>query len=427
VRDTTRHRCRRLALFGDVAKVARDSAKYTIPFGMRLPRNVIVLSWVSFFQDAASEMLYPVLPLFLIGVLGAPPIAIGLMEGLAEAAASLMKVLSGRWADRFSRKPLTAAGYGLSSIAKGLIALAHGWVFVLFCRVLDRCGKGVRTSPRDALIASDTPAELRGRAFGFHRACDTAGAVVGPLLGLMLYEMLHKQMRALFVFALLPALVSVALVALVREGVAPPKARAATNVEQASLSPAYYRVVIFLTIFSLANFSDAFIIVRIKQLGLGFVAVLLAYALYNASYALLSYPAGILSDRLPRSRVFVAGLIAFALAYLGLGFTSVAWSVWWLLPVYGAYAALTDGVGKAWISDFLPPASMGYGLGLYQGMMGGASLIAGIWAGLLWGVDGTLPFLISGVVVGVLAIALSVRNVLNVRMLGYKRGERSFW
>jgi MFS family permease len=394
---------------------------------LALPRNVIVLSWVSFFQDVASEMLYPILPLFLVGVLGAPPIAIGLMEGLAEATASFMKVLSGHWADRFARKPLTAAGYGISSVAKGLIALAHGWVFVLFCRILDRCGKGVRTSPRDALIASDTPPELRGRAFGFHRACDTAGAVVGPLLGLMLYEMLHKQMRALFIFALLPALISVALVAFVREGVTPPKASAAMNAKPAPLSPAYYRVVIFLTIFCLANFSDAFIIVRIKQLGLGFVAVLLAYALYNASYALLSYPAGILSDRLPRSRVFAVGLIAFALAYLGLGLISVAWPVWLLLPVFGAYAALTDGVGKAWIADFLPPASMGYGLGLYQGVMGGASLIAGIWAGLLWGANGTLPFLISGTVVAVLAVALCVRSVLNGRMLGYKRSERSFW
>lgn len=375
---------------------------------MRLSRNVVVLSLVSFFQDAASEMLYPVLPLFLTTVLGAPPVAIGLIEGLAEGTASLLKGVSGHLADSYARRPLVALGYGLSTVAKGLLAFATGWWFVLACRVLDRAGKGLRTSPRDALIAADTPPELRGRAFGLHRAFDTAGAIVGPLLGLALYEVAHREMRPLFLFSVIPAAMSVLLIAFVREGSA--RTMRPETKGRVSFPPAYRRVVGFLAVFGLVNFSDAFVILRVKQLGLGFVAVMLAYALYNASYALLSYPAGIISDRLPRPLVFAAGLLLFAIAYVGFGLADEAASAWWLLAIYGAYAALTDGVGKAWVSDLLPPESMGAGLGYYQGIVGGASLLAGIWAGLAWGSNGRLPFLISGLVVCILAGVLSLQR-----------------
>jgi MFS family permease len=352
-------------------------------------------------------MLYPVLPLFLTTALGAPPLAIGIIEGLAEGTASLLKGVSGRLADVYARRPLVAAGYGLSSIAKGLLAFATGWPFVLACRVLDRAGKGVRTSPRDALIASDTPPALRGRAFGFHRAFDTAGAVVGPLLGLALYEALHHEMRRLFLFAVIPASMSVLLVAFVRErAVGKTPKTASASPERVRFSSAYRRAAIFLGLFGLVNFSDAFIILRVKQLGLGFAAVMLAYTLYNASYALLSYPAGIVSDRLPRSSVFGVGLLLFAFAYLGFGRADAAWQAWLLLPIYGAYAALTDGVGKAWIAGLLSAENMGGGLGLYQGITGGASLLAGIWAGLAWGSGGATPFLISGWVTCILAIVL---------------------
>jgi MFS family permease len=186
----------------------------------RLPRNVIVLSWVSFFQDTASEMLYPVLPLFLTGALGAPVAVVGLIEGLAEAIASVMKIVSGRLADTRTRRPLVALGYGLSSLAKPMMGLAQIWPFVLVARVIDRSGKGIRTSPRDALIADDTPDRMRGRAFGFHRAADTAGAVCGPLIGVGVYELLGghpSDIRPLFYVAFVPALMSVALVVFVRE------------------------------------------------------------------------------------------------------------------------------------------------------------------------------------------------------------------
>lgn len=352
-------------------------------------------------------MLYPVLPLFLTGVLGASPAAVGLIEGFAEALSSVLKGVSGRLADRRARRPLVALGYGLSSVSKGLIALAAGWPFVLFCRALDRVGKGIRTSPRDALIASDTPLEMRGRAFGFHRAFDTAGAVVGPLLGLGLYELLHHRLRPLFLVAVIPAVVSTALIGLVREHPRPQRDRQ----EPYSTHPlpgSYSRTIVFLAVFGLANFSDALIILRMKQLGLGFVSIMLAYALYNVSYAALSYPAGVVADRIPKSLVFAVGLCFFAIAYLGFGLIHNAEWIWPLLLVYGAYTALTDGVGKAWIAETVPAGSVGTALGYFQGILGIGSLIAGIWAGLSWGRNGTLPFLLSGSVVAFLALILIV-------------------
>jgi MFS family permease len=378
--------------------------------GWRLPRNVVVLSWVSFFQDAASEMLYPIFPLFITGTLGAPAAALGLIEGVAEATASVGKALSGRLADRFRRRPLIAIGYGTSSLAKPLIGLAASWPFAMFGRFVDRVGKGIRTSPRDALLAADTPPEIRGRAFGFHRAADTAGAVVGPLLGLALYELLDHQLRPLFFVAAVPAAVSVLFIALVHER-PPPVAPtpADTPVARAPRRPLprrYWQLVAVLAVFGLANFSDALLILRAKELGLSFVSIILVYTLYNAAYAALSLPAGIVSDRVPRRLVYGLGLLVFAVAYLGLGLVHDAAWVWVLLPVYGVYTALTDGVGKAWVSDLLGADVLGSGLGYFQGIVGGCALVASTWAGLAWGGDGRLPLQVSGAVVGVLAVGL---------------------
>ncbi len=379
-----------------------------------LPRNVVVLSWVSFFQDAASELLYPIFPLFITVTLGAPASALGLIEGVAEGTASVGKALSGRLADRFRRRPLIALGYGISSAAKPLIGLAGVWPVALGGRFVDRVGKGLRTSPRDALLAADTPPEIRGRAFGFHRAADTAGAVVGPLLGLALYEAFNHHLRPLFFVAALPAAISVVLIAFVREHPpaatlpTPSRPAAAAAVSPAALPRAYWRLVIALAVFGLANFSDALLILRAKELGLSFVSIIVVYALYNASYAALSLPAGIVSDRLPRRVVYGTGLVIFAVAYLGLGLVHSPGWVWVLLPVYGAYTALTDGVGKAWVADLLPARAMGTGLGLFQGITGGCALVASIWAGLAWNGNGRLPLQVSGAIVAALALLLLV-------------------
>ncbi|MEA2494664.1 MAG: hypothetical protein QOJ29_2575, partial [Thermoleophilaceae bacterium] len=285
----------------------------------RLPRNVRVLSLVSLLQDAASELVYPVVPLFVTSVLGAPPSVLGLIEGVAEGTAAVGKAVSGRLADRFRRQPMIALGYGISSAAKPVLGLATGWPLVLGARFADRVGKGIRTSPRDALLASEVDAANRGRAFGFHRAADSAGAVIGPLLGLGLYELLDHRLRPLFFFAAIPAAMSVALIWLVREhprAATPAPARQADipRMEPDRLPRQYWRVVTFLALFGLANFTDALVILRASELGLGFVSIVLVYALYNLTYAALSYPAGDISDRIPRRIVFAVGLALFAVA-----------------------------------------------------------------------------------------------------------------
>ncbi|MEU9244470.1 MFS transporter [Streptomyces sp. NPDC048385] len=375
-----------------------------------LTRNVKVLCGVSFLQDAASELLYPILPIFLTTVLGAPPAVVGAIEGLAEGAASVTKVAAGRLADRFSRRPLIAVGYGLAALGKLLIALATVWPLVLVARVTDRIGKGLRSAPRDALLIDGVPNGQRGKVFGLHRTADTAGAVVGPLVGLALYEALDHRLRPLFWIAVIPALASVALVAAVRDPRTTTRTRrgaaTAAHGRWRALPRPYWRILALLTMFSLVNFPDALLLLRAHDLGLTTAGVVGAYAVYNLAYAALSYPAGALSDRLPRPLVFAAGLVFFATGYLGLGLIHAPWLVFVVLPLYGGFNACTDGVGKAWISTLVPDRQQGTAQGLYQGATGAAVLLAGIWAGLAWGSDGHIPLLVSGSVAVAMAAAL---------------------
>ncbi len=377
-------------------------------------RNVKVLALVSFFQDTASEMLYPVLPIFLTTVLAAPVAVVGIIEGIAEGVASIMKAVAGRLADLRKRRPLVAGGYGLSSISKLVIGLAYAWPVVLVGRVADRLGKGLRGPPRDAIIASETTQANRGRGFGFHRAADTAGAVFGPLLGLALYEAMGQEIRPLFFVAFIPAALSVGLIGFVHErphhrhGDVPP----AFSLH--GFPRRYWRLMGFLGVFAFVNFTDALLILRAKQLGLGFAAIVLVYALYNLSYAALSYPAGRLSDRIPRRVVFGGGLIVFATAYIGLGLAQSSGWVWLLMPLYGCYTALTDGVSRAWVADTVPTDLVGTGLGTYAAISGAGAVTAGVWAGLAWNGTGELPLLVSGVIVAILAtILLGVGQLLD--------------
>jgi MFS family permease len=373
--------------------------------GGRLSRNVRVVSLVSFLQDTASEMLYPVLPFLVTGVLGAPPAVLGAIEGLADGTASAMKAVSGRLADLRHRRPLVAAGYGASAFGKLLLALAGAWPVVLAARITDRVGKGLRGPPRDAIIADDTTPANRGRAFGFHRAADTAGAVVGPLLGLGLYELLGQRLGVLLWVAVVPAVLSVAAVFLIRERPhQPPPARERWSPR--GLPRDYWRVIRLIALFGLVNFPDTLLLLRAKDLGLDFAGVVAVYVLYNTTYALLSYPAGVVSDRLSRRSVFGVGLAVFAVTYLGFGLTStVAW-MWVLFPVYGAYTALTDGVSRAWIADLVPDAERGTALGIHAAVSGVGLLVAGVWAGLAWQGTGHVPFLISGSVAAVIAAVM---------------------
>ena len=382
-----------------------------------LPREVKVLGAVSFAQDAASEMLYPFLPRFLTITLGAPPAVVGIVEGVAEATAAVMKAIGGWVSDRIGRrKEQIATGYGLAALGKMIIAVATVWPLVLVARFVDRVGKGVRTAPRDALLIEVTPQSHRGRALGFHRAADTAGAVLGPLLGLAAFALFSHRIRPVLVLAVVPAVISVMLVSLVRE---PPHrngrdSTGAGRPVRAPLPRRYWRTVAVLTLFGLINFSDALVLLRAQDLGLGVAGVVWAYVLYNMVYAAVSYPAGSLSDRIPRRLVYAAGLVVFAVAYLGLGLVTGTGWVFVLLPLYGCYTALTDGVGKAWVADLCPAEDVGWGLGLFHALTGAGALVAGLWAGLFWGETGRLPFLISGfgalVVAAVVALGVGISS-----------------
>jgi len=365
-----------------------------------LTRNVRVLSAVSFLQDCASELLYPLLPIYLTVVLGAPPSVVGAIEGAAEGAASITKLAVGPLGDRFAKRPLIATGYGMAALGKVIVAIAGAWTGVLAGRVVDRLGKGIRGAPRDALLVEGIESGERGRVFGFHRTMDTLGAVVGPLLGLAGYELLDHQIPPLLYIAIVPAVISVLLIYLVREKprTGPRPKRQPIFSGFRDLPRRFWRVTAVVVGFGLVNFPDALLLLRLNEIGFGVVAVILAYVTYNLVYALGSYPAGLLADRLPRPAVFGIGLVFFAIGYIGLGLTTDRVTAWLLLGAYGLFAACTDGVGKAWISSMVGSDRQATAQGVFQGASGLAILVAGIWAGLLWGADGRLPLLVSGIV-----------------------------
>lgn len=401
-----------------------------------LTRNVRVLSAVSLMQDAASEMLYPLLPVLLTSVLGAPAAVVGLVEGVAEGAAALMKYLSGRFSDRAGRKPLVGLGYTLAAVGKVIVAASAIWPFVLVGRVVDRIGKGIRGTPRDALLADGVAPAQMGRVYGFHRTADTLGAVIGPLVGLAVLEWTGGNIHVALWIAVIPAFLSAALVLLVHENKRPVAASVASTAEgrstearpttaAGSASPtlettaparsplprSFNRVVGILTLIALVNFPDVLVLLRVSQIGFSVTGVIGAYVVYNLFYTLISYPAGVLADRMPRARVYALGLVCFAIGYVGLGLVNGGWAVIALLCVYGGFNGVTDGVGKAWISSLVPPTVRGRAQGVFQGFMGGSVLIAGLWAGLIWNLGpghGVVPLIVSGAVAAVAAPLLWV-------------------
>ena len=381
-----------------------------------LTRNVRVLSAVSFLQDTASELLYPLLPIYLTTVLGAPPAVVGAIEGVAEGAASMTKLAVGPLGDRYAKRPLIATGYGMAALGKVIIAAAGAWPGVLTGRVVDRLGKGIRGAPRDALLVEGVESGSRGRVFGFHRAMDTLGAVVGPLIGLAGYELLDHRIAPLLYVAIIPAVLSVLLIFLVREkprtGPRPPRQPLFSGFRD--LPKRFWRVSAVVVGFGLVNFPDALLLLRLNEIGFGVAEVILAYVTYNLVYALASFPAGALADRLPHSVVFGVGLLFFAVAYVGLGLTTDPVLAWMLIGVYGIFTACTDGVGKAWVSSLVGSGRQTTAQGVFQGGSGLAILVAGVWAGLLWGADGRLPLLISGVVGGCFAAMLIGRWALRL-------------
>jgi len=380
-----------------------------------ISHNVFVLSLVSLCTDISSEMIYPLVPLFLTGVLGAPATVVGLIEGLAEATANGLKLVSGRMTDRRGRhRAWVFVGYGLSALAKPLLALATLWPLVLLARLLDRFGKGVRTTPRDALIAASSDPARRGRAFGFHRSMDTIGAVIGPLVGVGLLAVTAQNFRLVFLLAALPAIIGVSLIGRVRDP-ALPVAPVATGGTWAATfayrtAPRPYRTFLGIgLLFALGNSSDTFLILRAHSLGLGTVTAVLAYALYNLVYAVAGWPAGILSDRVGRRGLLVAGFLIFAVVYGGMGAATGSLVVWPLFAAYGLYIALTEGISKAYITDLVPTTQRGGALGLYAATTGLMALVSSVLAGLLWDrVSPAAPFYLGGITALGAAVAVGV-------------------
>ncbi len=384
-----------------------------------LPRNVFVLGIVSFFADIASEMVYPLIPIFLTSVLGAPVAALGVIEGVAEGTASALKMASGWVSDRMHRrKPLVVLGYASSALGKLGLAVSVVWPMVLGARVVDRFGKGVRTSPRDALIADSTPKEAYGRAFGYHRALDTMGAVAGPLAGLALVWALGEDegdLRLIFGLSVIPGLLSVAALMAVRDRPdhAAGKGEGGT-IRDAPL--AFWLVLGALLLFAIGNSSDAFLILRSKDLGLGLTMVILSYVLFNAVYGVLAGPLGSVSDRVGRRPALVAGLLIFAGVYFGMAAAGTEALVWPLFALYGVYMALTEGVSKAFVADVAPERSRGSLMGVYNASVGLATVFASIVAGVLWQeVAPGAPFLMGG------AAALAAAALLLALPVGPKQ------
>ena len=372
-------------------------------------RNVFLLGLVSLCTDASTEMIYPLIPLFLTGVLGAPVAVVGVIEGLAEATASTFKGISGWVSDRVGRRrPLVIAGYGLAAVTKPLLALATGWPLVLTARVLDRFGKGLRGSPRDALIADSSEEALRGRAFGFHRSTDQAGAVIGPLLALPLLALLHQNFRALFVVAFIPAALGVAVLTAVREtGKGAAAGARLPRFRLHDTDSAFRRFLAVMLLFTIGNSSDMFLILRAQQLGMGTRQIVLLFATFNAVYVLSAYPAGVVSDRVGRKRVLMAGLAVFALVYAGFGLARGTGSIWVLFAIYGLYQGLTDGTSRAFIVDLASAEHRATALGVFAMACGLATFPASVIAGVLWQRLGpAAPFFYGAATAALAAVAL---------------------
>jgi len=364
----------------------------------KLPRNVWIVTITSLLTDVSSEMIVYLIPLFLANVLGVRTAVIGLIDGVAETTASLLKIYSGALSDKLGkRKWLTVAGYALSTIAKPFLYIANAWGWVLGVRFADRVGKGIRTAPRDALVADSIEPTQRGLAFGFHRAGDTLGAFLGLGLAAVIVWLTQSQAelltRSTFQLAILvsiiPAVLAVIVLALGARDIRRPersetKSSAVEGRGWKSMDARFKTFLVIVVLFTLGNSSDAFIVLRGQERGLNVLQVMLMVMTFNLVYALLAGPLGALSDKIGRRRLILFGWLAYGLVYLGFAFSQTGWQVWALFAFYGIYYAATEGVAKALIADLVPESQRGTAYGLYAAAVGLTALPASLIAGVLW-------------------------------------------
>ena len=358
---------------------------------MSLPRPVWLLGWVSFVTDSATEMIYPLLPLFLTRVLGAGAMSLGVIEGVAEAANSVLKVIAGRLADRTGApKPIVIAGYAISGAARPLIGLVVTWTHVLAIRFVDRLGKGIRSAPRDAMLAYFAPRQIRGRVYGFHRAMDNAGAVVGPILASVFLYFFPEQYRTLFALTIIPGIVVVLIllrVPDVKSAVAnldPPGPSEPPEPSEPTPRGAFARALVLIFIFSLGNASDAFLLLRLSEVGLAAFWIPLMWSALHVVKAVASIVGGDLSDRYGRRTLIGLGWLIYAGVYAGFGLVDSTTTLMVIFLIYGLYFGLTEGVEKAWIADLAPARARGTAFGYYNATLGVGALIASLLFGFLW-------------------------------------------
>jgi len=363
-----------------------------------LPRNLWAVSLTSMFTDISSEMIFHLLPLYLSNVLGARTSVIGLIEGVSETTSSLSRILSGWMSDRMrKRKALTVLGYSFSAVAKPLFLFAATWPLVLVLRFADRLGKGIRTAPRDALVADSIAPEQRGMAFGLHRAADTLGALLGlAVAALVVYRTGAAATRLgiatfhwVVALSILPAVLGVlSLIFIARDPAQSPRPTGGIDAEQPGrrlrFSPRFWGFIATVGLFTLGNSSDAFLVLRAQERGLTVLQVMLMLVTFNLVYTLASVPAGMRSDKIGRSRVILGGWLVYALVYAGFGFARQGWQVWVLMSVYGLYYAMFEGTSKALVADLVPVEGRGTAFGVYNAAVGMMALPASLIAGLLW-------------------------------------------
>jgi MFS family permease len=367
----------------------------------RISPTVIALGFVSLFTDFSSEMIYPLLPVFLSTVIGAGAFTLGVIEGVAEMTASVLKIISGHLTDRMGRrKPFVFVGYGLSSLMRPLIGLANVWPLVLFLRFMDRVGKGLRTSPRDALIADVTDVKVRGRAYGFHRAMDHAGAVIGPLVAVFLMEIAGFSLRGVFLFAAVPAVLVIIIVTFfVKEkqsggdrGVTKSRDLSAhvsaqhgkTFLKDKNMKRNFNLFLFAVVIFSLGNSTDAFLLLRLSDAGVGISNIALLWSLFHVMKVLSTYAGGRFSDSIGRKPMIVTGWIYYSAVYLLFAFLEGGTLLIGVFLLYGIYFGLTEPVEKAWVSSLVPRELRGRAFGYYHGAVGIASLPASLIFGFIW-------------------------------------------
>jgi MFS family permease len=376
-------------------------------------KNIWYLGWTSFFTDVSSEMIFPILPIFLTTVLKANMAVIGLIEGIAESASAFLKLISGWFSDKFGKKkPLVIAGYSLSTITKPLLALSTHWTHVLGVRVFDRVGKGIRTAPRDALIAASTAKKERGKGFGLHRTLDTSGAIVGTLIAFfILQKFFEDAFRLIFWLSFIPGLIAVLiLIFAVKESKVREEKKYSFDFN--NLNPNLKRFLFVILLFNLANFSYAFFILRAQDIGLLIALIPLVYLVYNLFYAFFSIPAGKLSDIVGRKSVLSVGFLLFGMTSLGFAFFANTMTVWFLFALYGLFMAVTDGVSRAYVSDLSTKEERGTTLGAYHTIVGITVLPANFIGGLLWyNINVFAPFVYAAI----LSITASLLLVVLVR------------